>query len=169
MPAATASAETGDQLPSDLDERHCVVTVLDIEEDLELVMSPEICFGSFSEAVAELSGGRLRLPHDTPVSVLASNPGYIAGASFTIGIHYDYYNGGGSSISVGGSSCTGGWWNTPSWFDNRESSSYNGCYRLKHYDLPNKGGSYQSTTGVGQTDNLTIMNNRTESVSYHSS
>ncbi len=90
-------------------------------------------------------------------------------SSFTLGIHYDYSNGGGSSITVVGSSCTGGWWNTPSWFDNRESSSYNGCNRLKHWDYPNASGSYQSTWTVGQTDNLTYMSNRVESVSYHSS
>ena len=149
-------------------ERHCVVSVIGIAEDLELKMSPEQCFGTFSEAMLALSGGALQLPADTPVSVLSGSPSYMS-STFTIGIHYDYYNGGGSSISVSGSSCVGGWWNTPSWFDNRESSSYNGCYRLRHYDLPNKVGSSQSTTGTGQTDNLTTLNNRTESVSYHSS
>jgi hypothetical protein len=90
-------------------------------------------------------------------------------SSFTLGIHFDGFNGTGSSISVAGSSCTGGWWNTGTTWANRISSSYNGCARLRHYDLANKGGSYQDTYGAGTTDNLSTMDNRSESVSYHSS
>lgn len=50
------------------------------------------------------------------------------------------------------------------------ASPWGGCYRLAHYDYPNKGGDRYDTTGVGQTDNLSAaMNNRTESVAYHGS
>lgn len=151
-------------------EQHCVYRVVGIEADLELKMGAVECFGTFSEAAAALTQGRLRLPYDTPVGALGGSPSYVALAgSFTIGIHYDYFNGGGSSISVAGSSCVGGWWNTPGWFDNRESSSYNGCHRLRHWDNPGATGSGENTWGVGQIDNLTSMNNSVESVSYHSS
>ena len=68
-----------------------------------------------------------------------------------------------------GSSCTGGWWNTPTAWDNRISSSYHGCAALRHYDLPGKVGQVQLTTGVGTIKNLTTLNNRTESVSYSTS
>jgi hypothetical protein len=151
-------------------DRHCVYEIVEVAADLELVMAPERCFGTFAEAALYLSSGLIRLPYDTPTSILESqSAGVQRLANFTIGIHYDYYNGGGSSISVSGSSCVGGWWNTPTWFDNRESSAFNGCYRLRHYDGPNKGGSFQSTTGVGDTDNLSTLDNRVESVSYHGS
>lgn len=94
----------------------------------------------------------------------------IPAGRFRPGTHFDGYNGSGSSISVQGSSCTGGWWNTPSSWDNRISSSYNGCYRLAHFDSPNKSGDRYDTTGVGQTDNLSAaMSNRTESVAYYGS
>lgn len=150
-------------------ERHCVVHTTGLEADGRLITGAQDCFETFSEAMFALSEGSIRLPYETPVTVLESAPSAMAASSFTLGIHYDYFNGGGSSISVVGSSCVGGWWNTPSWFDNRESSSYNGCNRLKHWDYANKRGSYQSTWTVGQTDNLTYMSNRVESVSYHSS
>ncbi len=90
-----------------------------------------------------------------------------AASTFTLGIHYDGYNGTGSSITVVGSSCSGGWWNTPSWFDNRISSSWNGCYRLRHYNKPNRGGMSGSTYGAGSVHNVPWwINNKAESVSY---
>ena len=50
------------------------------------------------------------------------------------------------------------------------SSSYNGCYRLRHHDFPNKGGSVGGTFGVGQTKNVPWwIKNKAESVSYWSS
>lgn len=87
-------------------------------------------------------------------------------SSFTLGIHFDGYNGSGSSITVVGASCTGGWWNTGSAWANRISSSWNGCYRLKHHDEPNRVGASESTTGSGRVHNLSVLNNRAESVSY---
>jgi hypothetical protein len=71
-----------------------------------------------------------------------------------------------ASVSAG---LTGGYWNTGSTWANRISSSYNGCYRLRHWELPNKSGASESTYGVGTTNNLGSLNNRVQSVSYHSS
>ncbi len=90
-------------------------------------------------------------------------------SSFALGIHFDGANGSGSSITVTGAACSGGYWNTGSAWANRISSSYNGCGRLAHFDLPNKGGSVENTFGAGTTDNLGALNNQTESVAYHSS
>jgi hypothetical protein len=87
-------------------------------------------------------------------------------SSFTLGTHFDGFNGTGSSISVVGSSCTGGYWNTGASWANRISSSWNGCYRLRHHDGPNKTGTYADTVGSGTHNLPSSMNNRTESVSY---
>jgi len=145
-------------------ETHCVVFVVDQAESGALLTSAPDCFASSEEAAVAAA---MPLPGlqsaDLDASVNASS-------TFTLGIHYDGLNGTGSSITVVGSSCTGGYWNTPSWFDNRISSSYNGCYRLRHYDRPNKRGSATNTYGAGTTDNLASwMNNRTESVAYYGS
>lgn len=145
-------------------ETHCVIHVMEKTDEGELKMSTPTCFAT-QERAAAAAGREILKPQLNE----AAGESY-ALSSFTIGIHYNGFNGSGSSITVVGSSCTGGWWNTPTWFDNKTSSSYNGCYRLRHYDRPNKQGSSFNTYGVGQIDNITgSMNNRTESVAYYSS
>lgn len=139
-------------------EVHCVAFVLDQTAEGELVVSKPDCFDTLAEAGAWAGVG----PADRSTS------GYMAGSTFTLGRHFDGFNGTGSSISIVGSSCTGGYWNTSSSWDNKISSSYNGCARLTHWDQPAKSGSFQHTYGAGTTDNLSYMNNKAESVSYHS-
>lgn len=152
-------------------ETHCVVTTVGQRSDGELITTDTECFDTFSDAMVSASDGSLVLPPDASGSLLFTDSGVSAMAStFTLGIHFDGYSGSGSSITVVGSSCTGGYWNTPAWFDNRISSSYNGCARLKHFDYANASGYLTATTGAGTTDNLPYSaNNKTESVSYHSS
>lgn len=136
----------------------------------QLVLSGSRCYSTFAEAMMDASSGSLVLPPATPSHILSSDNQVAAEvSSFTLGVHFDGANGSGSSITVTGSGCNGGWWNTGASWANRISSTYNGCGRLAHYDLPNKGGSVESTYGVGTTDNLGILNNRAESVAYHSS
>lgn len=152
-------------------ESHCVVTTVGQQSDGELITTDMECFDTFPDAMASASNGSLLLPADSSGSVLFTDPDVSAMAStFTLGIHFDGYSGTGSSITVVGSSCTGGYWNSPAWFDNKTSSSYNGCARLKHYNYANASGYLTATTGAGTTDNLPYSaNNKTESVSYHSS
>jgi len=145
-------------------EQHCVVYVTEKTGEGELKMSDPTCLAS-REAASELASRPIFKPQMADIDGMAY--GF---SNFTIGIHYNGSNGTGSSITVVGSSCTGGYWNTPGWFDNKESSAYNGCYRLRHYNNPNKSGMGANTYGAGTTDNLpSYMNNRTESVAYFSS
>lgn len=148
------------------DGRHCVLVVIGQQDSGELIMAGEECFGTFAEAVTTASGGAVVAPPSaTPESFLSGSGGVLM-STFTLGIHYDGYGESGTSYTVVGSSCSGGWWNTPSSFDNKTSSSYNGCYKLRHYDYANRGGSSYSTYGSGSTQNLYSFNNRTESVQY---
>ena len=170
IPHPAASSST---LVDTAGESHCVVNVVDQKPDGELVLSSPTCFDTLIAAMDFASDTATTINTETVPeegSRLASTPNPQPMATFTLGIHYDGYNGTGSSITVVGGSCTGGWWNTGGTWANRISSSYNGCYRLRHYDNPNKTGAWVDTTGVGQTDNLPwIMNNRTESVAYYGS
>jgi hypothetical protein len=148
-------------------ETHCVVFVIDQLADGELVMSEPDCFAD--EAVAEAwtsVGYNLKLSAEW---LSGSSGGVAALSTFTLGRHYDGFNGTGSSIRVVGSSCTGGYWNTSSSWDNRISSLYNGCEHLRHWDDPYMLGAAENTYGAGTTDNLSYLDNRTESVSYYSS
>lgn len=162
--ASIAGVAPGDVVEPD--ESHCVVFVVDKEPDGKLVTTDPVCFPVKAEAEMWADTGLSLSSGSLPT---LSAEGVFALASFTLGTHYDGANGTGSSISVVGSSCTGGYWNTPTAWDNRISSSYNGCARLRHWDLPSKAGSFENTYGAGTTDNLTGLNNKTESVSYHSS
>ena len=150
--------------------KHCVIEVIDQKPDGEMVMTRPTCFRSPADAVAYASDGTVSLKQGQSVHALVADGALRSmSGSFAIGIHYDGFNGTGSSVTVMGSTCTGGWWNTSASWDNRISSSYNGCQRLTHHDYPNKGGPSQSTSGAGTTDNLSSLNNRAESVSYWSS
>jgi hypothetical protein len=152
------------ELPAPSPESHCVVVVIGQEESGELVTADPTCFETESSARA-WAGSSLALAAGAGLGADSME----ALTTFTLGTHYDGFNGTGSSISIIGSSCTGGWWNTPPAWDNRISSSYHGCAALRHYDLPDKGGSVQLTTGAGTIKNLSSLNNRTESVSYSAS
>jgi len=128
-----------------------------------------MCFATFAEAMSFASGGAVVFSADlTGAGLLADEGGAAALAStFTLGVHFEGFNGSGSSISVVGSSCSGGYWNTGTAWQDRISSSWNGCYRLRHYVLPGAQGSvYEDMKGVGSTHNLTGMNDLTESVAY---
>lgn len=152
------------------DETHCIVTVLGQEPDGEFVTSEPVCYDTLAAAISVATGGAVDLAESATSSVLfdGSLDDELRDAS-VIGTHFDGSGGGGASISVQGGSCTGGHWNTPTVWDNRISSSWHGCHRLRHYDLPSAEGSVEATTGVGTTKNLSSMNNKAESVSYHSS
>jgi hypothetical protein len=146
-------------------ESHCVMFVVGQRPDGELIMSDADCFSDEMSADVWASYGVPAVKSD---STLEESGGvYASSSTFTLGRHYDGFNGSGSSVRIVGSSCTGGYWNTSSSWDNRISSSYNGCSHLKHWDWPYKNGTAESTYGSGTTDNLSYMNNQTESVSYH--
>lgn len=149
---------------------HCVVEVIEQRPDGELITSEPVCFRRSADALAYASDGLIALTEGEDLQALAANGGVRSlSGSFAIGIHYDGFNGSGSSVTIMGSSCSGGWWNTSSAWDNRISSSYNGCQRLAHHDYANKAGQSESTIGAGTTDNLNDLNNRAQSVSYWSS
>lgn len=168
--AQSAAANATPEDPSVSTETHCVINVIGERPTGELLVGEPRCYLKFSEAVEDVTKGSIQLPENTRGTILFKDARFASSfSSFTLGTHYDGYNGSGSSISVVGSSCTGGYWNTGISWRNRISSSYNGCTRLRHYDYANLGGASENTYGAGTIDNLGSLNNRTESVSYHSS
>jgi hypothetical protein len=168
-PVSTAPAFDSDRAI----EEHCVFQVVNQSVGGQFVLSDPTCFHSLRDAMTYAASGSVTGEELLGVSgpqLFAEPSSGQALSTFTLGIHFDGTNGSGSSISVVGSSCTGGWWNTGGTWANRISSSWNGCFRLRHYDLPNKSGTWADTTEVGQIDNIpSAMNNRTESVAYFGS
>lgn len=159
VPATVAASQS-------VGETHCVIEVVGEQSDGKFITAPEVCFDTFSEAIAYASGGTVVLDSSTSGSAALTDGGVaLALSTFTLGIHYDGYNGTGSSRTVVGSSCSGGWWNAGS-FANKISSSYLGCGKLVHYDYSNIQGARYTATGAGTTANLYGFNNRTNSVQY---
>jgi hypothetical protein len=135
------------------DERHCVVEVVAVEGG-ELVTGEEVCFGSRAEAVRQASD--------------ASGWGSaaLAARSTTIGVHYTSRSYGGSSITIVGTTCSGGVWRpSGSWNNNIESSRhYCGGSATRFYDSSTCSGTSKAI--YSQTTSLTWMNNRTSCVRY---
>jgi hypothetical protein len=121
-------------------ERHCVVVVEGQKESGELVLSPEQCWES-SEAASSL------------VDVVST----------VIATHYKGLNFSGSSLTITGGACGGGWLNLSSSWVNAISSTSSIC-DVDHYDLFYLGGTSQRVWSPG--GNLTTMDNRTNSVQY---
>lgn len=127
-------------------EQHCAAKVTDKRADGELVLGPTVCRASREAAVVAASNGQK--------------------STFTIGTHFDGASYTGASFSVVGSNCSGGWLNLSSDWDNRVSSTLNGCNRIWHYDGDSLTGSSELTSGGG--GNLITLNNRTNSIQYTS-
>jgi hypothetical protein len=140
---------------------HCVVRVIDQKASGELTVSLPRCYRTFEQAmqaenvVAWGAGASTR--------AVESN---VTAATFTLAVHYDYsnLNPAGGSTSTIGSDCNGGWLNVSSAWNNRISSTLNGCPFVVHRDGYNLTGDSYTTTGGG--GNLGTMNNRTSSIQY---
>jgi hypothetical protein len=87
-----------------------------------------------------------------------------AASDFPIGIHWDGPGLTGSSFTVVGSSCSGGWLNLNSLWINRVSSTQNFCPVIRHFDGYNLTGSSEDTYYPGA--NLGFLNNATNSIQY---
>ena len=139
------------------EQEHCIAVVLGQNDDGEFVLSePECTTGSFDSLAASVGVGQW-----------ASEGEVAAGARYaTLARHWEGSNYSGSSLSIAGSSCSGGWLNLPSNWVNRINSTVtygSGCDRVKHFDSYALSGSYQSTWPNG---NLSYMIDRANSVQY---
>ncbi|MCP4961297.1 MAG: hypothetical protein GY925_18790 [Actinomycetia bacterium] len=136
---------------------HCIAVVLYQTDDGEFVLSdPECTTGSYDDLAISMGIGSF-----------TSDGEVAAGSRYaTLARHYDgdWYSG--SSLSIAGSSCGGGWLNLSSSWDNRINSTWTfsgTCARVKHFDGSGLTGSYQSTWPRGT---LSYMKNRANSIQY---
>jgi hypothetical protein len=127
-------------------EEHCVVHVVGRDDATGELRLSELECAATRRAALERSG----------VDALA--------ADFAIGVHFDGLGYTGSTLTVVGADCTGGWLNVPAAWDNRISSTLNGCPRIRHFDGANLTGTQQTTLAPGA--NLTTLNNKSSSLQY---
>lgn len=156
LPALVLPAEAVHAQPATRND-HCVLHVLGQLPSGELLTSNPACYATFEEAMR--SEGV-----DAWGEGAARAIGGVTPATFTIGTHYDGANYGGASTSVVGSDCNGGWLNVSAAWNNRISSTRNGCPRIRHFSGANLTGSVQDTFSPG--GNLTSLDNATTSIQY---
>jgi len=137
-------------------EEHCYVEIIGQAEDGEYLATAPVCFDSMDD-VATALGVAL------PAGASDAEAGGALAASSTIGVHYDGANYTGSSITVSGSDCGGGYLNLTVDWRNRISSTINGCPQVRFYNFINLGGSYEATFSSG---NLGALNNAADSIQY---
>lgn len=142
-------------------EEHCVVRVVGVEETGAFITEPWDCHETFAGAMAAL--GAVPPPGALPVQELVRRD-LLAQVDQVLGVHYDGSNRTGSTITVTGADCGGGYLNLSSGWINRISSTLNGCAAVRFYDGYDKGGSYQTTTPA--TVNLGALDNAANSVGY---
>jgi hypothetical protein len=137
---------------------HCVTRVEGQQADGQLKMGPERCYATFTQAMA---AEHVTAWGEGAAQALTGQ----AAATFTLAIHYDYpdRNPAGGTRSVVGSSCSG-YVNLDTAWNNRISSTANGCPTIRHYDLINKGGASVVTGSPG--GNLGTLSNKVSSISY---
>jgi hypothetical protein len=87
-------------------------------------------------------------------------------SSITLGIHFDFDNRTGSSITITGSDCGGGYTNLTSAWVNRLNSTWNGCSAVTFYSGYDKTGTSLATGP--STTNLDGFRNIADSIAYAS-
>src|SRR5690349_8463862 len=102
LPATAAQAKP---------ESHCVIEVTGQKPSGEYTTTSPQCYGSEDEANASITGG------ETLAGPMALT------SDFIIGIHYDGFNWTGSTMTVVGSDCAGGWLNVSAAWNNRIRST----------------------------------------------
>lgn len=169
--AATATAATallapipesgalGGSQPESSTKDHCVVTVSGQRTSGEYELTEAVCFGTLAEALA--SAGADVDPHDASLSMRDVTQDDLLAASSALATHYDGFNRTGASITVSGTTCSGGYVNLSASWINRISSTLNSCPSVYFFDGYDKTGQSESTTY-----NLSALNNRANSVMY---
>ena len=147
----TPAGAVTEQLSKAEVERHCIAHVVDASSDVQATRTAEpteVCFSTEAEVDAYLGAGLQR------------------SSTTTIGRHYKGTNYSGSSITIVGTTCSGGvWYATGSWNNNIESSHYFcGSAGTRFYDSSSCTGNGLTTTSNLPT--LGWMNNRTSCVRY---
>ena len=158
LPATVALPSTVAASPTEPDtESHCVLEVVDQEATGELVTAPPVCFGTLAEALEYADGSPLGRDD-------ASSNDLAAAASMVLGVHFEHQDRTGSSITVSGTDCSGGYVNLSAAWINRISSTQNGCGTVTFFDGFGTSGASEVTGS--STVNLKALNDIANSVQY---
>lgn len=146
---------------------HCVVHVTGRQPTGELRVSAARCYDSFAGAM-RAEGVDEWGPGAGERAAARSIGGEAGRLSFTLATHFDRrgLDPSGGTTSTVGDSCSGGWLNASAAWNDRISSTSQGCPHVKHFSGANRTGSSHTTAGSG--GNLSAgLDNRTSSIQYN--
>lgn len=143
-------------------EEHCLVNVLGQEANGRYLTDEPTCYPTFAEVLAAIGGGS---GARSARSAVLGAPIFAPMSSTLLARHFDGANQTGSSITVNGVACDGGYVNLSSTWVNRISSATNSCPNVNYYDGFDKTGSSEFTSGLGNKS-LSTLNNAANSVGY---
>ena len=144
---------------------HCVVHVVGQAAGGRYLLDEPTCYPTLAEALTD-AGGRVPVRAGSHDLTTAEAAEVVQAASRNIGIHFDGANRTGSSITVTGADCGGGYINLSSSWVNRISSTLNGCPTVNFWNGFDKTGSVEQT-GFS-SENLGALNNAANSIGYAS-
>jgi hypothetical protein len=127
-------------------EEHCVLRVIGQDPVTGELQTDEMTCASTRSGALRKAGVQLRV------------------TDWPIGVHFDGLGWTGSSLTVVGSSCIGGWLNVPASWNDRISSTQNGCPRIRHFQHTNLVTPEQTILSPG--GNLLSLDNETSSIQY---
>ena len=164
---AHASAQTSGEEKCDASDlsQSAVLTITgqDANKNFKYTMK---CYDTFGDSLHSINASISANVTLANLSVALSPS--VALTDGIIGVHYDANNGTGSALTVNGSTCNGGGLNVPVSWNDRISSTYNGCGTITHYENTNYGGSSLTTFGSGSVTSFSgqYMDNRTSAIKY---
>ncbi len=144
-------------------EVHCVLHVIGQADNGRYLTDEPTCYPTLADALAD-AGGRLPTGDVRGDLTAAQAAEVVQASSMNIGIHFDGANRTGSSITVTGGECGGGYINLSASWVNRISSTLNGCPSVNFWNGFDKTGSYEQT-GYS-SENLGSLNNAANSIGY---
>lgn len=155
---ATADAEQ---------EQHCVVQVVGQQPDGEFITTSPVCYPTFEKVldrVAAIAAWNSMRLWDVTADDAQSGGAAVSG-TFILGTHYEYPNRGGSSFTVVGSDCAGGYLNLGVDWNDRVSSTKNGCPIVRHWENAYLQGRYDDTLSPGGNLDASL-DDETSSIQY---
>ena len=161
--APSASAPSASAPSAPMQEEHCLVNVLGQEDGGRYLTDEPTCYPTFAEVLAAIGGGAGA--RSAQRSAVPGAPIFAPMSSTLLARHFDGANQSGSSITVNGVACDGGYVNLSSTWVNRISSATNSCSNVNYYDGYDKTGSSEFTSGLGDKS-LSTLNNAANSVGY---
>ncbi len=167
MAAATVLATAAGQGPaaastSEETEEHCLLEVIGQEPDGEYITAEPVCYPTLGEVLDDL-GIDVDALDDTGAAGRAARA---MAASSALGTHFADAGRTGSSITISGADCGGGYVNLSAGWVDRISSTRNYCPTVVFWTGFDKSGSNEITST--SSINLGPLNNLSRSIGYGS-